>query len=256
MCSPQNIPPLTGSCDSFLGPEKTEELYNAYLSESRQSGAREWLRPDLLPFTVHDIYRRWLPRGVKILFIAESPPWIGVQTAADLLRPEYVYFYNADYDPRRGPRGKTTLGSTVFRHLGVEGASRYEQLIRFREAGLFLTDTIKCIFFKNRKPAIPSSLIQFSARTILEQEIATIGPDYICAMGNTALSALRCMDRFRPFLESENAITGVTRKEPLIEDVRLILMPFPNQRNRGRKCSRERMDAGFETVKELLGRDG
>ncbi|MDI6718670.1 MAG: uracil-DNA glycosylase family protein [Methanomicrobiales archaeon] len=134
----------------------------------------------------------------------------------------------------------------------MEGATRHEQLVRFRGAGLFLTDTIKCVFYKNRKPAIPSSLIRFSARSILEPEIARIDPDCICALGNTALAALRCMERFHPFPEAGNA--GATRKESLNEQARpgIIPMPFPNQRNRGRPCSRERMDAGFETVRALV----
>ncbi len=247
---------LTDSGDAILSPGIVEGLYDTYLDGSRHPGPVDWMRSDLLPFVAHDIYRRWLPPSVKILFIAESPPWIGVQTAADLQRTEYVYFYNAAYDPQRGPRGRTTLGSTIFRHLGVEGATRREQLARFREAGLFLTDTIKCVFYKNRKPAIPPSLIRFSAQSILEPEIARIDPNYICTLGNTAFAALCCMDRFRPVLEEVNGVAK--RGEPLIEGMRpgLIRMPFPNQRNRGRQSSRERMDAGFETVRALLGWDG
>ncbi|HZD43561.1 MAG TPA: uracil-DNA glycosylase family protein, partial [Methanomicrobiales archaeon] len=147
-----------------------------------------------------------------------------------------------------------TLASMLFKNLGIEGATRKEQLAGFKEKGLFLTDTIKCIFYKNRRPSIPTSLIQHSARNILEREIALIDPEYICGMGNTALSALRCMDRFRPILKSIGRITEIPMGDRGSEsgDPHLILIPFPNQRNQGRPAARERMDAGFRRLREII----
>jgi hypothetical protein len=166
-----------------------------------------------LPFAQYRVYDRWKPDPVKVLFLAESPPW-----------DESMYFYN---EKREGG-----LSLTLFDYLGIDGATKREKLLDFKRRGLFLADTVKCIFRKNVRKKIPGKLIRFSATEILEGEIEMLKPSLICVLGETALRGLKCTNRFSQRLSTYDSITDVCGKSMIVGNTTVVLSVFPNARNR------------------------
>jgi hypothetical protein len=84
------------------------------------------LLPGLLP---HDACRVTPPPRVKVLFVAESPPWAAgggreVAVPADCRDPGYPYFWNDRYvaGPRRGPLARG-LAEKLFCLLGLKAVA-------------------------------------------------------------------------------------------------------------------------------------
>ncbi len=175
-----------------------------------------FVRLDYLPFVKYQVYEKWKPDRVKVLFVAESPPWKG-----------NVYFYNENDEGRR-PGG---LSSNLFRLLGIEGESKSEKLSEFRRRGFFLVDTIKCIFRKDKGP-MPKKLIQFSAREILSREIGSLNPKLILTLGSTALHGLKNIDRFSKALAGFQSVTQACGQSVDIGGVKVVVSVFPNDRNK------------------------
>lgn len=208
------------------------------------------LLPDLLP---HEVCGAAPPGRVKVLFLAESPPWVAgrheVAVAADCRRPDYPYFWNDRYEAGalRGPLAGE-LAENLFYLLGLDGESRRENLALFIEDGFFLVDTVKCIFRKNRKGVIPVDLVRLSAREILEAEIAALAPEYVVALGGTALSGLRMIEPYATALAGAGTIIEVSR-EGLLEKPRLLCLPYPGWRNRQHQ---DLIESGFSTLRDLV----
>lgn len=81
------------------------------------------------PYVKFGVEQKWKPSIIKVLFIAESPPWNGKQR----------YFYNSSLLEKRG------LRKEVLKYLNLTS------LEEFMEKGYFLIDTIKCRLNKSRK---------------------------------------------------------------------------------------------------------
>jgi len=216
------------------------------------------LLPSLLP---HDAcgaaYRR--PDRVAVLFVAESPPWAAgrceVAEPSDCRSPGYPYFWNDRYDApcRPGtPPLSRGLAENLFSLLGLDGGSRRENLELFTAKGFFLVDTVRCVFRKNRKPAIPADLVRMSARETLAPEIAGLAPDCVVALGNTALSGLSVIEPYASALANAGTVTGISRdlQENLFEENRLLCLPYPGGRNRRYL---DAIETGFALIKDIAG---
>jgi len=210
--------------------------------------------PELLP---HDVCGVCRPGRVKVLFIAESPPWTAgrreVARPGDCLSPDYPYFWNDRYDVgRRRARAPLSggLAENMFLMLGLDGESRRENLELFAGKNFFLVDTIKCIFRKNRKAAIPNDLVRMSAREVLGPEIDGLAPGYIVALGNTALAGLSEIEPYASALSGVGTITGIPGdlRESLFLESRLLCMPYPGGRNRRYL---DTIESGFELIRDL-----
>jgi len=213
------------------------------------------LLPDLLP---HDACAAasHRPGRVKVLFVAESPPWAAVRREiaepADCRGSGYPYFWNdryaAPHRPGAAPLSRG-LAENLFSLLGLDGTSRRENLDLFSGKGLYLVDTVRCVFRKNRKAAIPADLIRMSARDILAPEIAALAPEYVVALGNTATIALRHIEPYASALSGAQTVTTIPR-EALFEEHRLLCLPYPGGRNRRYVAS---IESGFELLRDLAG---
>ena len=213
------------------------------------------LLPDLLP---HDACAAasWRPGRVKVLFVAESPPWAAgrreVAEPADCRGSGYPYFWNDRYDAPHRPGAAPLsrgLAENLFSLLGLDGTSRRENLDLFAGKGLYLVDTVRCVFRKNRKAAIPADLIRLSARDTLAPEIAALAPEYVVALGNTATTALRHIEPYASALSGAQTVTTIPR-EALFEEHRLLCLPYPGGRNRRYLAS---IESGFELLRDLAG---
>jgi len=226
------------------------EVYLRYAHDRPDLGGI--LLPDLLP---HDACRIAPPGRVKVLFVAESPPWAArgreVAGPADCRDPRYPYFWNDRYDagPSRGPLSGG-LAENLFSLLGLDGESRRENFDLFVGRGLYLVDTIKCVFRKNRKAALPADLVRLSAREILGRELTGLAPGYVVALGNTALAGLREIEPYASALAGAEKITAIPSgfRDVLFEENRLLCLPYPGGRNR---CYLDLIESGFSAVREI-----
>lgn len=209
------------------------------------------LLADLLP---HDVCGACGEPGlIKVLFVAESPPWAAgrreVAGPGDCRSPDYPYFWNDRYAAGR-PRGPLSggLAENLFLLLGLDGESRRENLERFVAEGFFLVDTVRCVFRKNRKAAIPADLVRLSAKETLGPEIAALAPEYVVALGSTALAGLRNIEPYATALAGAGKVTEVAR-DPPDEETRLLCLPYPGWRNR---CRLDLIESGFSAIRDLV----
>ncbi len=212
----------------MIDPIAVLENYRQFVDTNQKY--RSAIMLDHLPFARHLVYDRWKPDEVKVLFLAESPPW-----------NESLYFYS---EKREGG-----LSRTLFRYLGIDGASKTEKLLEFKRRGLFLIDTLKCVFKKNVRKTIPDKLIRFSAQ-ILENEIETLKPSLICVLGETALKGLRYTKRFSQCLSPYDSIADACGKSTMAGNTILVLSVFPNARNK--KYDDKIRQATSRCLRELL----
>ncbi|MDD3071066.1 MAG: uracil-DNA glycosylase family protein [Methanoculleus horonobensis] len=239
--------------DPRHSPAAMREAYRLYAAARPDLGGI--LLPGLLPHDACDAASRRSGR-VKVLFVAESPPWAAgrheIAEPADCRSPGYPYFWNDRYDapcrPGAAPLSRG-LAENLFRLLGLDGSSRRENLDLFTERGLFLVDTVRCVFRKNRKPAIPADLVRMSAQKTLVPELAALAPEYVVALGNTALTGLRCIEPYASALCGAGTITGLSR-EAIFEESRLLCLPYPGGRNRRYL---DAIESGFDILRNLSG---
>lgn len=232
---------------------RVAEVYLRY--SAGRPDLRGVLLPDLLPHDACGAADRRSGR-VKVLFIAESPPWAAgrreVAGPPDCLRPDYPYFWNDRYDRAAYRRGASPLSlglaENLFALLGLDGASRRESLELFAGQDLFLVDTVKCVFRKNRKASIPNDLVRMSAREILGREIAGLAPEYVVALGNTALAGLREIEPYASALSGAGKITEISRGSLFAEN-RLLCLPYPGWRNRRFLGV---IESGFASIRDLV----
>jgi hypothetical protein len=208
----------TSRLDSLAAETFQREVIRKYTQFVETSpNLRHLLRLEF-PFIKYQAYERWKPDRVRGLLVAESPSWHQDQPG------EFRYFYNEHY--------LGSLSRAIFDLLQIQGPTKTECLKTFKERGLFLTDTIKCIFRKDRRGSIPRGLITFSAREILQPEISGLTPKCILVLGSTALKALKSLERFSAQLSSATSITKTCGKFKDASGLTVIFSVFPNTRNR------------------------
>lgn len=189
---------------------------------------KAWVNVDYLPFERYEVYERWKPGCVKVLFIAESPPWI-----------ECVYFYNEHYEGE--------LDSEVFKLLKLNDDNKSARLKDFKKS-FFLIDMVKCVFHKNIKKSIPNKLIRYSAQEIVQDEIECLKPKIIFGLGSTALKGLKTMQRFKSQLSRFTCITEACGKSVKIDDITIGFSIFPSNQNR---VYENRIKSAFTLIEKL-----
>ena len=175
---------------------------------------RDAINLTYLPLQRYRAYEKWKSKRVRVLLLAESPPW-GDKSA---------YFYN---EQRSGG-----LSEAVFNQLKIKGESKSTKLCEFKRRQFFLTDTVKCVFDKSQTGFIPQELIRRSAQEILQEELLALRPKFILALGATALAGLKQIERFSRVLSRYRSITKASGKSVRVGKTTLILSVFPNDRNR------------------------
>ncbi len=196
----------------MLSPEQILDRYMEFAQSNPKH--RDAINLTYLPLQRYRVYGKWKPKRVKVLLLAESPPW----------RKESAYFYNEHLSGG--------LSEVVFNLLKIKGESKSEKLREFKRRQFFLTDTVKCVFEKSQTGSIPQELIRYSAREILQEEILALQPRFILALGATALAGLKQIGRFSSVLSRYRSITMGSGKSVRAGKTTLILSVFPNDRNR------------------------
>lgn len=172
------------------------------------------------PYVFYEVEKKWKPRQVRVLFVAESPPRNGKEH----------YFYN----------------------MQVEGALRKEilnyleigTLENFKNQGCFLVDTIKCRLDKTRKKNVPSKVIRVCSEHFLKKEIETLKPEILFVLGNTAKKGLQLFSEFkrlRNYKVSENCSLELN-----LSGQRIILCVFPSGQTRRYE---DRIKKAFERLR-------
>ena len=87
-----------------------------------------------------------------------------------------------------------------------------------------------------------------SAREVLAPEIAALAPEYIVALGNTALAGLLEIEPYAGALAGVRRITEV-HPESLFEEHRLLCLPYPGRWNRRYL---DRIESGFLAIRDLV----
>lgn len=165
------------------------------------------LKIDNKPYVKFQVETKWKPKtGIKVLFIAESPPWNGNQR----------YFYH-EIDEKR-----TNLRKEVLRHLNLKN------LKEFKEEGYFLIDAIKCRINKKGKKKVPKQALKDCSDQFLMKEITNLKPQTIFVLGKSAKQALQ---QHPEFLNLQNH--KVTEDyDNTLSKYRIILSIYPGGQTR------------------------
>lgn len=160
------------------------------------------------PFLRFSVEEKWKPNLVKVLFVAESPPW-------DRER----YFYKQDMTGNN-----TNLQKELLRYLNLCS------LEEFKAEGYYLIDAVKCRLNKRGgKENVPHKAIATCAATFLLDEIKELKPRAIFVLGNSAKKALQNLPPF-----SELASHKVTEDyDENLYGIRVILCVYPGGKTRG-----------------------
>jgi len=196
----------------LLSPKLILNRYREFAQSNPKYG--DAINLTYLPLQRYQVYERWKPKRVKVLLLAESPPW----------RKRSVYFYN---EQRSGG-----LSKAVFKQLNIKGESKSKKLREFKRRHFFLTDTVKCVFEKPKIGSMPQELVRYSAREILQDELLALRPRLILALGATALAGLKQIGRFSSALSRYHSITAASGRSVTVGKTTLILSVFPNDRNK------------------------
>jgi hypothetical protein len=202
-----------GVMSNMPNPDLVESEYKKFANQHRSySDCIVLDRP--FPFELFKVYDEWVPAPVKLLLLAESPPYADYPLS---------YFYNADYCGN--------LSTVVFELFQISGESKKTQLERFRDRlGYILIDTLMCAFDTSKRN-IPISLAEYSGEKIIRQEIENLRPRSILALGRRALYGLKA---FEPFADGLRDVKSVYRSGtgPVIfrrcGNVDVVVSPFPN----------------------------
>jgi uracil-DNA glycosylase len=160
------------------------------------------------PFLRFQVEEKWKPNPVKVLFVAESPPW-----------DKERYFYKQDMTGNN-----TNLQKELYRYLNLTS------LEEFKAKGYYLIDAVKCRLNKRGgKEHIPQEVITTCGATFLLDEIKELKPQTIFVLGNSAKKALQNLPPF-----SELASHKVTEDyDETLSGVRVILSVYPGGKTRG-----------------------
>lgn len=176
----------------------------------------------------------WKPYEIKVLFLAESPPFHSKnsKTVND------SYFYNHTESQRFLGAPSPLLGTlswNLFWLLGISNKlSKKEKLEEFREKSCYYVNVVKCRTERyDRKNLINRTVKNCSF--FLEKEIKDLEPKSIVVLGERALYGLKCCEEFKNSISSNsiNSLLEETKKQPIIiGDNKLYFLPLPIWRNR------------------------
>jgi uncharacterized phage protein (TIGR02220 family) len=173
------------------------------------------------PYVVFQVEKRWLPSKVKVLFLAESPPWS---------RDRYFY--------KTGMTGnKTHLQKEVLNYLNLASLSE------FKAKGYFLIDAIKCRLNKQKTEHVPAQVLGNCTNRFLQAELDRLNPCTIFVLGNSAKHALEQLALIKE-LESHKVSEDF---DGMIAGRRVILCVYPGGKTRIHVNS---IKHSFEKLKE------
>lgn len=164
------------------------------------------LKTDDKPYVKFQVEQKWRPEKIKVMFVAESPPWNGKQR----------YFYN-EIDEKR-----INLRKEVLKHLNLKS------LKDFKEEGYFLIDAIKCRLNKKRKKKVPRQVLQNCSNQFLMNEIMSLKPLTIFVLGKSAKQALQQHMEFQD-LQNHKVTEDYDKK---LSGYRVILSIYPGGQTR------------------------
>jgi hypothetical protein len=160
------------------------------------------------PYLRFQVEEKWRPDTVKVLFIAESPPW-----------DKERYFYKLDM-----MGNGTNLQKELFRYLGISS------LEEFKDRGYFLIDAIKCRLNKRSgKEHVPQTVLDACREAFLQQEIQDLKPEVIFVLGNSAKKALQNLPAFKQI--ADHKVTDGF--DEILHGIMVILSVYPGGKTRG-----------------------
>lgn len=183
-----------------------------------------------LEYSSHD----WIPKKVKILFIAESPPpfRIGANTAND------GFFYNVSEVQRTYGAPAPLLGTlswNLFWLLDIDNKQKKDQKLKqFKDKACYFVETIKCRTERYNNKVILNKTVKQCSK-FLAKDLAEIKPNTIVILGERALYGLKCIEPFKGKISSKsiNALMELSQEKPLIiGNYQLFFLPLPIWRNR------------------------
>jgi len=178
--------------------------------------------------------QKWKPEKVKVLFIAESPPYFrkGRNIGND------GFFYNdSEKQVMYGAPAPLlgTLSWNLFWLLDIaNNQSKKQKLYQFKKLACYYTDAVKCRSERFNSKIILNRTVKFCAQH-LASEIADVKPNNIVVMGERALYGLKCFQPFKDEITSNsiNELLEKTRKAPLVlGNYQLFFIPLPIWRNK------------------------
>lgn len=201
----------------MIDPNVVDAKYRKYAKE-HDCHAKCMLIDRPFPFELFKVYDDWLPDPVRLLLLAESPPFSDY--------PEN-YFYNTDYCGN--------LRSEVFSLFGIHATKEEDKLSDFMgdERGYLLIDTVMCAFNTAVKN-IPIGLAEYSGREIIKQEIEHLRPPCILALGRRALCGLKSFEPFSTGLGDVDSVYMTDEGRAILrqcESSKVVVCPFPNTPN-------------------------
>ncbi|HDI02003.1 MAG TPA: hypothetical protein ENF78_06225 [Candidatus Bathyarchaeota archaeon] len=125
------------------------------------------------PFLLYGVYENWLPRKVKVLLVAESPP----------PGPKADFFYNLALPDRLRRNIRTILGLPI---------GEKEVPAWLKNAGAFLTCAVKCRPYQGRATYRDEKAIRLMAircAPILALEVKALRPGKVILLGRIAEAA-------------------------------------------------------------------
>ena len=175
----------------------------------------ERLETKVKPYVAFRVESAWKPHNdIKVLFIAESPPWDR--------NDAQPYFYNNRYPKKVGLRRE------VLKHLNLEN------LENFKDEGYFLIDAIKCRLNKNVKSNVPIVILEKCSLKFLSREITELKPKIIFVLGNSAKKALQELHKLPDFSEFRELINFKVSNQfdKVLSGYRVILCVYPGGQTR------------------------
>jgi uracil-DNA glycosylase len=159
------------------------------------------------PYVNFEVEKKWKPEnGIKVLFVAESPPWNGKER----------YFYNEIEDKR------ANLRKEVLRRLDLE------TLKEFKKEGYFLIDAIKCRLDKRAKKNVPKEVLKSCSDRFLMKEVTSLKPLIVFVLGNSAKQALQQ----HPLFEELRHHKVTEDFDKILSGYRVILSVYPGGKTR------------------------
>lgn len=194
---------------------------------------------------------QWKPNKIKVLFIAESPPYFrkGRNSVND------GFFYNAAETQKMYGAPAPLLGTlswNLFWLLGINNSqNKTQKLNQFKEFSCYYTEAVKCRMERfNNKVVLNRTVKNCSEH--LATEIENLKPKNIVIMGERALFGLKCLQPFKGKIatNSINTLLEETRNSPLVlANYQLFFMPLPIWRNR---LFLESIIEIFEQIKKVV----
>ena len=176
----------------------------------------------------------WKPYEIKILFLAEAPPYHSANSNV----VNDSYFYNPEESQRFFGAPSPLLGTlswNLFWLLGISNKlSKKEKLEAFREKGCYYIDAVKCRAERYDKKNIINKTVKNCA-SFLNEEFKNLNPGCIVVLGERALYGLKCCEIFKKSIPSTsiNLLLEETKNQPLkIRNSKIFFLPLPIWRNR------------------------